>query len=210
MLQITENETKREKQSGCQERGRKISSWSLGSQNVRANPLESDVCSRQILTMNSLALILSLTLLFAHPTNAAPIVFIVRHAGKAGDGGKDPDLSPEGQKRADVLASILRDSRITSVFVTEFKRTQQTASPTAKTAHVNPIVVPANDVEQLVGKLRTSDGNALVVGHGNTVPELLKALGVVAPISIPDDDYNEIFAVLTGETPQLLRLHYPF
>jgi len=53
-------------------------------------------------------------------------------------------------------------------------------------------------------------GNALVVGHGNTIPDLLKALGVTTPISIPEDDYTEIFAVLVGDAPQLLRLHYPF
>jgi len=54
------------------------------------------------------------------------------------------------------------------------------------------------------------NGNALVVGHGNTIPEVLKALGIATPVNIPEDDYNEIFVVLTGDIPQLLRLHYPF
>jgi hypothetical protein len=60
------------------------------------------------------------------------------------------------------------------------------------------------------GKLRALNGNALVVGHGNTIPELVKALGVATPISIPDDDYTEILVVSLGDVPQLLRLHYPF
>ncbi len=59
-------------------------------------------------------------------------------------------------------------------------------------------------------KLRALNGNALVVGHGNTIPDLLKALGIATPVSIPEDDYTEIFAVLVGDAPQLLRLHYPF
>jgi hypothetical protein len=54
------------------------------------------------------------------------------------------------------------------------------------------------------------NGNALVVGHGNTIPDLLKALGIATPVSIPEDDYTEIFAVSVGDAPQLLRLHYPF
>ena len=141
--------------------------------------------------------------------NAAPVIFIVRHAEKASTGGNDPDLSPQGQKRADALAQILKDSQITSVFVTEFKRTQQTAAPTAKAAHVTPTVVPANDIDALADKLRALNGNALVVGHGNTIPDLLKELGIAAPVSIPDDDYTEVFVVLPGKTPQLLRLHYP-
>ena len=160
--------------------------------------------------MKHLALIFSVTLLLATCANAVPVVFIVRHAEKASTGGKDPDLSVEGQKRADGLAHILKDSQIASVFVTELKRTQETAAPTARAAHVTPTVVPANDIGALVQKLRALNGNALVVGHGNTIPDLLKALGIATPVSIPEDDYTEIFAVLVGDTPQLVRLHYPF
>jgi broad specificity phosphatase PhoE len=160
--------------------------------------------------MKHLALILSIPLLLVTYATAAPVVFIVRHAEKASTGGKDPDLSVEGQKRADALAHILKDSQIASVFVTELKRTQETAAPTARAAHVTPTVIQANDIGALVEKLRAVNGNSLVVGHGNTIPNLLKALGITTPVSIPEDDYTEIFVVLFGDTPQLLRLHYPF
>ena len=161
--------------------------------------------------MKHLVLIFSIPLLlFLTDAGAAPVIFIVRHAEKASSGDKDPDLSVQGQKRADALAHILQDSQITSVFVTEFKRTQRTAAPTATAAHLTPTVVPANDIGALLGKLRALKGNALVVGHGNTIPDLLKALGITTPISISDDDYAKIFVVLVGDTPQLLRLHYPF
>ena len=161
--------------------------------------------------MKHLVLIFSIPLLlFLTDAGAAPVIFIVRHAEKASSGDKDPDLSIEGQKRADALAHILQDSQITSVFVTEFKRTQRTATPTATAAHVTATVLPANDIGVLVEKLRALNGNALVVGHGNTIPDLLKALGIATPVSIPEDDYTEIFAVLIGNEPQLLRLHYPF
>jgi broad specificity phosphatase PhoE len=160
--------------------------------------------------MKHLALIFSIPQLLVTAANAAPVIFIVRHAEKASSGGNDPDLSLQGQKRADALAHILKDSEIRSVFVTEFKRTQETAAPTARAAHVSPTVIPANDIRPLVEKLRALNGNALVVGHGNTIPDLLKALGVATPVSIPDDDYTEIFAVMVGDARQLLRLHYPF
>jgi broad specificity phosphatase PhoE len=160
--------------------------------------------------MKHLALILSIPVLLVTYANAAPVAFIVRHAEKANTGGKDPDLSVRGQKRADALAHILKDSQITSVFVTEFKRTQETAAPAARAAHVSPTMIPANDIGALVEKLRALNGNALVVGHGNTIPDLLKALGIATPVSIPEDDYTEIFAVFVGDPPQLLRLHYPF
>jgi 2,3-bisphosphoglycerate-dependent phosphoglycerate mutase len=161
--------------------------------------------------MKHLVLIFSIPLLlFLTETGAAPMIFIVRHAEKASSGDKDPDLSVQGQKRANALAHILQDSQITSVFVTEFKRTQRTAAPTATAAHVTPTVLPANDIGALVDKLHALKGNALVVGHGNTIPDLLKALGIAAPTSIPENDYTEIFVVFVGDTAQLLRLHYPF
>ena len=121
--------------------------------------------------------------------DAAPVIFIVRHAEKSSATDKDADLSPQGQKRADTLANILKDSQIVAVFVTEFKRTQETAAPIAKAAHVSPTVVSAKDTGGLVGELRALNGNALVVGHNNTIPDLLKALGIATPVSIPDDDY---------------------
>jgi len=62
----------------------------------------------------------------------------------------------------------------------------------------------------MAAKVRPLDGNALVVGHGNTIPELMKALGVATPIAIPENDYSEIFVVLVHDPPQLFRLHYPF
>ena len=160
--------------------------------------------------MKHVALIISVFLSVLLTADAAPIVFIVRHAEKAATGGNDPDLSVAGQKRAEALARILKDSQITTVFVTEFKRTQETAAPTAKEARLNPIVVPANDVAGMAAKVRALDGNALVVGHGNTIPELMKALGITTPIAIPENDYSEIFVVSVHDPPQLVRLHYPF
>jgi broad specificity phosphatase PhoE len=146
----------------------------------------------------------------AAAADAGPVIVVVRHAEKASAGGNDPELSVAGQKRAEALARILKDSQITAIFVTEFKRTQQTAAPTARAAHLNPMVLPAGDIPGLVAKLRTLNGNAIVVGHGNTIPDLMKALGITTPLTIPEDDHTEIFLVSLGDPPQLLRLHYPF
>lgn len=160
--------------------------------------------------VKSLWLILSILVLMAAAADAVPVIVVVRHAEKASTGGNNPELSVAGEKRAEALARILKDSQITSVFVTEFKRTQQTAAPTATAAHVSPTIVPAGDTAGLVSKLRALNGNALVVGHGNTIPDLVKELGIATPISIPGDDYSEIFLVSLTDPPQLLRLHYPF
>jgi broad specificity phosphatase PhoE len=160
--------------------------------------------------MKHVVLVISVFLSVLLTADAAPIVFIVRHAEKAANGGNDPDLSVAGQKRAETLARILKDSEITTVFVTEFKRTQETAAPTAKEMQLSPIVIAANDVAGMAAKVRALSGNALIVSHGNTIPELIKALGIATPIAISENDYSEIFVVVVHDPPQLLRLHYPF
>jgi broad specificity phosphatase PhoE len=160
--------------------------------------------------MKRLASILPILFLLAAAADAAPVIVVVRHAEKASTGGNDPELSVAGQKRAEALARILKDSQITAVFVTELKRTQQTAAPTARAAHLTPTVLQAGDIPGLVAKLRALNGNAMVVGHGNTIPDLMKALGITTPVTIPEDDYTEIFLVSLSDPPQLLRLHYPF
>ncbi len=158
--------------------------------------------------MKALALFL-LVFLAVSIASAQPVVIIVRHAEKATNGGGDPDLSSVGRARADALARILKDSGITAVFTSEFKRTQETAVPTATSIGVTATVVPAKDTAALVAKLHQLNGNALVVGHGDTIPNMIKALGINSPINIPDEDYSELFIVTLGDKPQLFRLHYP-
>ncbi|HAF04119.1 MAG TPA: hypothetical protein DHU55_07450 [Blastocatellia bacterium] len=154
---------------------------------------------------------LSLLLVFAVCLSAATAqstIFIVRHAEKAGDGGNDPDLSDLGRARAETLANMLKDAGISAIYVTEFKRTQQTAAPLAKALGITVTTLPAKDNAALVAKLRASNGNALVVGHSDTIPDLIKALGISEPINIAENDYDNLFAVVLDEKPHLIRLHY--
>src|SRR5213596_2861233 len=90
--------------------------------------------------------------------SAQPVVVVVRHAEKAANGGNDPDLSSAGRARADALARILKDSSITAIFTSEFKRTQETAAPTATSTHVAPTVVTAKDTAAVVVRLHQVNG----------------------------------------------------
>ena len=158
--------------------------------------------------MKALALFL-LLFVSASIASAEPVIVIVRHAEKATNGGNDPDLSSAGRARADALARILKDAGITAIFTSEFKRTQETAAPTATSTHVAPTVVTAKDTAGLVAKLHQMKGNALVVGHGNTIPNIIRALGINSAINIPGADYSELLIVTLGDKLQLFRLHYP-
>jgi phosphohistidine phosphatase SixA len=134
-------------------------------------------------------------------------VFIVRHAEKADD-SKDAELSETGRARAEALANMLRDSKISVIYTTEFKRTQQTAAPLAKVLALTVTTWPSENQAALVAKLRTSTANSLVVGHGNTIPDIIKALGISEPVNIPESEYDNLFVIIFGEKPYLIHLHY--
>lgn len=144
---------------------------------------------------------------FLSTATAQSTIFIVRHAEKA-DATKDPDLSEAGRARAEALAKTVRDANITAIYATEFKRTQQTVAPLAKVLGITVTILPAKDNAALIAKLRASNGNALVVGHGDTIPDLIKALGISDPINIAENDYDNLVAVVLDQKPHLIRLHY--
>ena len=138
-------------------------------------------------------------------------IFLVRHAEKASGenvDAKDPGLSAAGQARAGALSSILKDVHLAAVYATEFKRTQQTAAPAARAAAIDVTTVASNDIESLVAKLKETDGEVLVVGHSNTLPEIMKALGYREPVTVNDADYDNLFVLVPASPPQLIRLHY--
>jgi phosphohistidine phosphatase SixA len=143
---------------------------------------------------------------------AQTTIFLVRHAERADGGGggmaADPALSAVGRARAQSLAGMLKDTKLTAVFSTELKRTQQTAAPTAQAQHLTVTTVPATKTADLVEKLKAATGAVLVVGHSNTVPEVLTALGITPPVTINDADYDNLFVVITGAQPKMVRLRY--
>jgi broad specificity phosphatase PhoE len=159
--------------------------------------------------MNRLVLALLLSVLFAASAAAQSTIFIVRHAEKTENGGNDPDLSQAGRARAESLASSLKEVGITAIYATEFKRTQETAAPLAKIIGIQVVRIPGKSTTELVTKLRDlQGGNALVVGHTNTIPLLTKALGIDEPINLNDSDYDNLFVVILDKKPRLLRLHF--
>jgi phosphohistidine phosphatase SixA len=162
---------------------------------------------------------LAFALSAARLANAQQTIFIARHAERADAGsptpppaGADPDLSDIGRARAASLAGVLKDAGITAIFATEFKRTQQTAAPAAKALGLPVITVKSGDTASLLAQLKAAQGNALVIGHSNTIPPIVKALGLATPPAIADDEFDKLFLVTpAGEPkgpPTLLTLHY--
>ena len=102
-------------------------------------------------------------------------IYLVRHAEKMT--GPDPVLTDAGAVRADQLAVRLSDADLEEIHSTDFKRTLLTADPTSKATGLNVELYDPYDLTGFAETLLASGKTALVVGHSNTTPELVDALG---------------------------------
>lgn len=149
----------------------------------------------------------------------ATTVIVVRHAEKATTNPQDPNpaLSPEGQQRARDLAELLRSRQVAAVIATQYARTQLTAQPTADAAHLVIDTMPATrDVQAhaaaIAERIRTryAGKTVLVVGHSNTVPKIVAALGGPALADLCDSAYGNLFTVVipAGGAPRYTQGHF--
>jgi broad specificity phosphatase PhoE len=154
-------------------------------------------------------IIAPLTLLFAGllsacaspgPRNDAPGVtfIVVRHAEKAAEGERDPDLSASGHARARALAERLDDVNLVAAYVTAYRRTHQTAQPAAE-AH--GLALETYDASQPAAafasqlRARHRQGTVLVAGHSNTVPDIVSALCACTAEPMPETEYDRLSMV---------------
>lgn len=127
--------------------------------------------------------------------------YIVRHAEKEGGATMamtaDPPLSAEGQKQALDLKNFLRNKNIKTIYSTNYARTVATAEPTRLLYGVTLKTYDPRKNDQLVQELKViSDGNVLVVGHSNTVDDVVNGLmGTSELTDLPDTEYGSIFIV---------------
>jgi broad specificity phosphatase PhoE len=149
------------------------------------------------------------------PEIEAVTVYVVRHAEKQSvdddapeAAKKDPPLSRDGQLRALGLADDLPIAELDAVYLTDFKRSRETASGVLAVTGIVPIVYPPKDTAGLVARLRKRSGEqVLVVGHSNTIPPLLQQLGVVEDVKIHEQQYGDLWIVtVAGDGPATLEV----
>jgi len=148
--------------------------------------------------------------------HAQKLVILVRHAERA-DGGvtspamttpADPLLSAAGEARAAKLAAMLVDSGVNAIFTTEYRRTQDTAKPLAAKLGLKVQSIAARQTEALVARIKKDHSSdvVLVVGHSNSVPNVIKALGG-PDVTIADDEYSALF-VFVPSTGALTKIRF--
>jgi phosphohistidine phosphatase SixA len=138
-------------------------------------------------------------------------VLAVRHADSdLPAASADPELNAAGRARADALAHVVATAGVSTIFTSQFTRTQQTVEPTARALGLLPRPAPPAAVlarEALAGQLGAV---VLVAGHSNTVPAILAALGAPSAPVIGEREFDNLFVLTSsaGGDARLLHLRY--
>ncbi len=129
-------------------------------------------------------------------TSGTTTVYVVRHAEKLTSESDSP-LSPAGEERAIALADRLTDAKVARIYATTKLRTQQTVRVLAKQLDLEPVLTEPGAVDELVARIKTEDMGkvVLVVGHNNTVPNIVKGLSGMEVEALPETRFDRLFRV---------------
>lgn len=133
-----------------------------------------------------------------------PSVYVMRHLQKAE--GQDPALSAEGHANARRLAGFFAADPPGAVYVSTTRRAHETAGPLAAKLGVTVKDYDPRDTPGLVARVKAEAGTVLVIGHSNTVPEIVAQLGGGRPADLAETDYGDIFRVRRDGSVERLRL----
>jgi len=145
---------------------------------------------------------------------APTVVILVRHAEKGSVPANDPPLTEAGMARARALAAALADARIDAIIATSTLRTRETARGVAELRGlpIETVALAARDahVGAVAAAVRRHAGQTvLVVGHSNTIPAIITALGGPKLADLCDGQYSMLFTLILGAgPPRLIRGTY--
>jgi broad specificity phosphatase PhoE len=147
------------------------------------------------------------------------VIMVVRHAEKSAPepppaDPKDPPLTAAGRVRAEALADMLAGAGVSAILSTPFRRNLETAAPLAQRTCV---VITRYDADVAASALAAQiladyRGRTIaLIGHSNTIPDLVAALSHQAVAPIADDDYSRLYVISIDAAgkARLLTLGFP-
>ncbi len=124
--------------------------------------------------------------------------YLIRHAEKDRSHPKDPDpgLTIEGMKRAQRWAAYFEPIQTDAIYTTKYIRTKQTISMIAQQKNIIPTTYWAHHLYSDEFLKETNGKTTLIVGHSNTLPELVnKLIGEKKYTDMDDLDHGTLFKV---------------
>lgn len=125
--------------------------------------------------------------------------YIVRHAEKetqSANMSSDVPLSAAGKERAKALEGKLHSQKVKHIYSTNTIRTKSTAQPLSDLLGVNIQTYDHRDTS-FVSKIKAlPKGNVLIVGHSNTVDDLVNQFYPQAQLKdLPETQYGDVFII---------------
>jgi len=138
--------------------------------------------------------------------------YVVRHAERESSNTMTSDvpLSEAGKQRALALRDLLQREGVKHIFSTNYLRTKSTAQPLADAIHLPVEIYDPRDTG-FVSRIKMLKGNILIVGHSNTVDDLVNGLGGEMLVSgdLPESEYGDLFIVRKkGKRLQFEKTHF--
>ena len=127
-----------------------------------------------------------------HWCGTGTVVVLARHADRE-PGQKTDELSTAGAVRAGALAHALEKAGVSAIIHSDTQRAAQTAAPLAAALRITPVAIPGKDIAAIVAEVRRHPGETLlVVGHSNTVPMIIAALGGPVLADVPEAEFDNL------------------
>lgn len=133
-----------------------------------------------------------------------PSYYVMRHLNTP-QGVQDPSLTAEGRQQAELLPEWFAGDPPAAIYVSNTRRAQETAVPLARSLGVTPKIYDPANTPALIQQVVAERGAVLIVGHSNTVPDIVQQLGGTRPGPIAHDQYGDIWHV-AGVNGSTLRL----
>lgn len=138
------------------------------------------------------------------------VIYLTRHAEKTK--GSDPALSDRGELRARNIATMLRRADILHIYATPFRRAHQTAHALATRLAVPVESYDPGAQEAFARQLLALEGNVFVVGHTDTLPDLIRLLGGEPGMPYLETDFDRVYQLVIpadGEVTTTLLASLP-
>lgn len=137
-------------------------------------------------------------------------VILIRHAEKSDSSTNDPILSTKGKQRANELMHIAGITGIKAIYTSKFTRTKETVEPLAQLLNLTPGEV--NESQDIANDILTKHAGevVLVVGHTNSIPEVLTLLHSDIIPHIEETEFDNLFilTIYSADKARLIRLKY--
>ncbi|MDI5950450.1 phosphoglycerate mutase family protein [Flavobacterium sp. LB2P84] len=135
--------------------------------------------------------------------------YFIRHAEKV-DNSQNPDLSEIGLERANLWSKIFSEVGFDEIYSTDYKRTTQTASPTATAKKIKIKLYNPKTTAIDSFKKETLGKKVLIVGHSNTTPNFVnQIINQKKYADIEDTTFGNLYIVTIVDKTisfQLLKL----